>query len=127
MGITSDDFWKYLIISLLSVNQYKLSKTYLKVNELESAGLFIPSNLVEWSQEKIIEKLIEAQCDRGEFMNNIFSSRIKEIGYTINIYGQTYCEQVFFSQDKEEIKKILIGIKGVGNVVISNFFILIEN
>ena len=127
MGITSDVFWKYLIVSLLSVNQYKLSKTYLKVNELESAGLFIPSNLVEWSQEKITEKLIEAQCDRGEFMNNIFSSRIKEIGNTINIYGQAYCEQIFASQDKEKIKKFLIGIKGVGNVVISNFFILIEN
>jgi|688.fasta_scaffold912984_2 hypothetical protein len=127
MGFTSDDYWKYLIVALLSVNQYKLSKTYLKINELEIAGLFIPSNLVEWNQEKIIEKLIEAQCDRGEFMNNIFSSRIKEIGNTINVYGQTYCEQIFASQDKEKIKNFLIGIKGVGKVVIDNFFILVES
>lgn len=120
------NYWKYLVISLLSVNQYKLEKTYLIAQELDNVGLFLPSNLVEWDTDKILAKLIEAECDRGEFMNDIFSSRIREIGKTIEHYGQNYCEEIFLTKDKQTIEDFLIPIHGIGKKVISNFFLLTE-
>lgn len=127
MNNKPQEIWEYLVISILSVNQYKLDRTYLKFKNLEEVGLFFPDNLVKWNQNEILNKLVDAQLDRGPYMNNIFSARLKELGNSIENYGKEHYEKFLLSQDKIEIEKFLIQVKGIGNRTIQNFFFLMES
>jgi hypothetical protein len=63
-----DDPWEDLVVSLLSVNQYSLERTYESIKGLREQGLFNPTKLKQWDHGEFVARLKAAGCDRGPFM-----------------------------------------------------------
>ena len=121
-----DDPWEDLVISLLSVNQYSLEKTYQHAEGLREQGLFIPKNLVKWDQEGILLRLKAGGCDRGEFMTNLFALRLANLGHFVGGKGLDACTKVLLGKDAKAIEALLLPVNGVGPKVIHNFCFLRE-
>jgi len=122
--IASDNVWEDLIISILSVNQYKLQSTYSKVSSLRLVGIFAPQNLKTWTSEEIKNRLISGDCDRGSFMTHLFAERLSSLGELVRKRGVSECERVLLSEDKGLITELLMPVRGVGEKVLENLFML---
>lgn len=120
----SNSVWVHLVIAILSVNQYSLEKTYLIKEDLAAVGLFNPENLKRWTHSTIAEQLQDGNCNRGEFMTNLFSERLEALGKLIQQNGIQKCEMILSSNDIEAIRNFLTPVKGIGPKVLRNFFIL---
>lgn len=114
-----------LVISILSVNNVSIDKTYSSIEAMRKEGLFTPSNLSKWSIEDIGNNLKKAGYDRGG-VNYILAERLSTLGKQISLQGQNEFEKALANTDKRALKEFLLTIKGVGNKVVDNFFILIE-
>jgi len=116
--------WEDLIVSILSVNQYPLEKTYAVLPLLRPSGLLSPENLSRWEMEEIVLRLKAAGCDRGPFMTKLFSVRLASLGVAVEARGVELCEEILVSNDSAAIRDLLLPINGIGPKVLCNFFML---
>src|ERR1041384_1101122 len=82
-----DDPWEDLVVSVLSVNNYSLERTYKSLAALREQGLVDPRRLEQWDQVEIASRLKAAGCDRGPFMTNLFALRLANVGELIRRKG----------------------------------------
>ncbi|MFN8007519.1 MAG: hypothetical protein U0V70_10945 [Terriglobia bacterium] len=119
----TDNPWQDLVVSILSVNQYSLEKTYQSIGGLQKQGLFDPQTLIQSDQDEIVHQLKLSGCDRGQFMTKLFALRLAALGDSICDRLDTFNE-VLSGSDSRRIEELLIPINGIGPKVISNFFLL---
>jgi len=120
----TDNPWEDLVISILSVNQYSLERTYQSLEGLRNEGLFDPRRLVGWDQKEIADRLKSAGCDRGSFMTNLFALRLANLGALIESKGIEECAKVISACDTRAIEELLLPVNGIGPKVIANFYFL---
>ena len=123
-AIANDDVWKDLVVSILSVNNYSLERAYSAVDRLRASGLFEPANLATWSVDEFVRRLKGADCNRGEFMTNLFATRFASLGHFIAQTGADQVARVLSSKNKSLIEKTRLPVKGIGPKVIENYCLL---
>jgi len=121
-----DSLWDDLVVSILSVNQYSLERTYVFLGSLRENKITDPASLARWQQQEIEEKLRAAGCDRGLFMTKLFAERLSALGELIYKKGIAECEKAISSQDARVIEAFLMPVKGIGPKVLRNFYSLRE-
>jgi hypothetical protein len=119
--VTADDPWEDLVVSLLSVNQYSLEKTYRHLDGLRKQGLFLPGNLSRWDQKEIVRRMKAAGYDRGEFMTKLFALRLANLGCFVDEKGVEACFEIVSGNDSKAIESLLLPVNGIGPKVIHNF------
>jgi endonuclease III-like uncharacterized protein len=119
-----DSLWADLVVSILSVNQYSLERTYSSLQALRQSSLTDPSSLARWQAEEIENKLKSSGCDRGPFMTRLFAQRLSALGELIRVKGIDECESIIGSRDLRAIEALLLPVKGIGPVVLRNFYTL---
>ncbi|MDZ4797978.1 MAG: hypothetical protein SGI92_07440 [Bryobacteraceae bacterium] len=122
----ADDPWEDLVVSLLSVNQYSLERTYESIGGLREQGLFNPTNLEQWEHGELVARLKAAGCDRGAFMTGLFALRLANLGALIQSKGLDNCTKAISGRDAHAIEKLLLPVNGIGPKVIANFYLLRE-
>jgi len=116
--------WDDLVVSILSVNQYSVERTYPLLHSLREQKVTDPAILARENAYAIEERLSAAGCYRGRFMTRLFAERLAALGTLIRARGITECEQIIASHDAKAIEALLLPVKGIGPVVLRNFFML---
>ena len=124
MPNTIDDPWEDLIVSILSVNNYSLEKTYSTVETLRREGLFDPKNLMRWTIKEIEIRLRRGGYDRGDYLSTLFALRIASLGKFVASDGIQECERILRKGDATEIRQYLSPVRGIGPRVLANYFLL---
>jgi hypothetical protein len=123
---TRDSAWDDLVVSILAVNQYSLERTYCLLQGFREQRLTEPLSLAQWEPQEIEKRLRDAGCDRGEFMTKLFAERLSALGALVRTRGIDECEKAISSRDARSIEALLLPVKGVGPVVLRNFYSLQE-
>ena len=121
---TIDDPWEDLVVSLLSVNQYSLERTYESIKGLREQGLFNPTKLMQLDHDEFVARLKAAGCDRGTFMTSLFGLRLANLGALIQSKGLDTCAKTISGRDTRAIEELLLPVNGIGPKVIANFYLL---
>ncbi len=121
---SADNPWEDLVVSMLSVNNWSLEKTYYFLDNLRAQGLFDPNRLGSLDQDEIVTRLRKAGYDRGTFMNNLFALRLGCLGQSVKRQGILECTNRLSGNVRPDIEVFLASVKGIGPVVIANFFFL---
>src|SRR5579862_9639713 len=100
-----DDPWEDLVISVLSVNQYTLERTYLCIDGLRKVGVFDPLNLMGWEPADIADRLKVSGCDRGEFMTKLFALRLAHLGELVRQQGVETSTRIISRKDRKAIEQ----------------------
>lgn len=116
--------WDDLVISILSVNQYSLERTYDLLQGLQRQKITDPLSLALWEPQEIESKLKAGGCDRGAFTTKLFAERLSALGRFVRTKGIDECDKIVGSRDARAIENLLMPIKGIGPVVLRNFFSL---
>jgi len=124
--LETDAPWEDLVISILSVNQYSLEKTYVHAALLRRSGLFSPEDLSKWGVDEIVARLKSSGCDRGSFMTKLFAVRLSHLGGAVTSNGISESRRILLSNEAEAIRSFLLPINGIGPKVLRNFFLLRE-
>jgi hypothetical protein len=77
---THNSHWDDLLISILSVNQYSLERTYDLLQGLHKQNITDPVSLAYWEPQKIEMRLRAGGYDRGSFMTRLFAERLSALG-----------------------------------------------
>jgi hypothetical protein len=117
------EVWRDLLVSILSVNNYPLEKTYAHLLGLQSEGLCSPDNLAKWTVEEIANRLKAAGVDRGSFMTGLYARRLAALGAAVRTIGLTNFTNSLLAK-RAEISSLLLPIEGIGPRVLMNFFAL---
>jgi len=123
-SIPNDSPWDDLVVSILAVNQYSLERTYTSLQRLREQKVTDPLILARERPHEIEKRLSAGGCDRGPFMTKLFAERLAALGMLIRTKGVTECETIIGSRDAKSIEKLLLPVKGIGPVVLRNFFML---
>ena len=123
-ALSSDDPWEDLVVSILAVNQYSLERAHGLLRELREQGLTDPKFLEQREPEEIEKRLKAAGFDRGPFMNMLFAGRLSGLGEMIRSKGIDTCTKVIGSRKSDEIAALLKDVKGIGPVVLRNYYVL---
>lgn len=113
------DVWADLVISILSVNNYTIDKSYLLYSNFRENGLFNPHNLSSWNNEKIINTLRKSGYERGDYMLGLFAERLLSLGAAADRLEKNI--DVLVKGTKDQVVNLLSEVKGVGPVVIRNY------
>lgn len=119
-----DSPWDDLVVSILAVNQYTLERTYPLLQGLRREKLTDPPSLGRWESQEIETKLRAAGCDRGPFMTKLFAERLSALGALVRTKRVIDCEEILRSKDARAIEALLLPVKGIGPVVLRNFYTL---
>ena len=119
-----DTLWDDLVVSILAVNQYSLERTYALLHGLQEHKLTDPLILAGEQPDELKNRLSAAGCDRGDFMTKLFAERLSALGALIQAKGITECETIMRSGDAKAIEALLLPVKGIGPVVLRNFYTL---
>jgi hypothetical protein len=119
-----DNPWEDLVVSVLSVNQYSLERTYESITGLRQQGLFNPTKLEHWDHGEVVARLKAAGCERGTFMTSLFALRLANLGALIQSKGLDSCTRIISGRDARAIEELLLPVNGIGPKVIANFFLL---
>lgn len=114
--------WPDLVMAILSVNNYPLTKVFTLFDALKANGLFDPHNFTCWNREEITRRLGAAGYDRGTVMTAIFTDRLSSLGRLAEDLAAN--ERTLTKGTKTEIAELLRRVKGVGPKVLKNFFLL---
>lgn len=114
--------WPDLVMAMLSVNNYPLTKVFSLFDALEANGLFDPRNLACWNHEKIARSLTAAGYNRGAVLTAMFTERLSSLGRLAEPLAAN--EQILTKGTKTEIAELLGRVKGVGPKVLKDFFLL---
>lgn len=121
-----DEPWEDLVISILSVNQYSLERTYSSLEGLRKQGLFDPKNLMRWDQDQVVDRLKSAGCYRGQFMTSLFAVRLCNLGALVETKSIDASTRIIASRNRRAIEELLLPVNGIGPKVIANFCLLRE-
>ena len=116
-----DELFCDLVISILSVNNYSLEKTFQLRHAFSKEGITDPARLPGLKAEAIYTKLISSGYDRGEFMTYLFSARLFSLGELISRIGIDALTKGLAVRDVRAIGNLLKPVKGVGPVVLRNY------
>lgn len=119
-----DDAWLDLIISILSVNNFPIEKTYAIANGLRDQGLFDPRQLACFSLADLSVRLNAGGYEHGDFMTGLFAERLAALGEWVRKQGVEACTHVLQGREAREIQNMLRRIKEIGPKVLSTFFVL---
>jgi endonuclease III-like uncharacterized protein len=119
-----DDFWEDLVLSILSVNNYSIEKTYKLVSNLREQGLLDPRKIIGSNHQSIFNRLNAGGYARGDYVNGLLAERLVSLGEQIQKRGVETFRTIISSKNAREIQKLLTPIKGVGPKVLSTFFFL---
>lgn len=114
--------WPDLVMAMLSVNNYPLTKVFTLLDALKDNGLLDPRNLACWNREEINLRMAAAGYDRGTVMTAIFTDRLSSLGMLAEELAVN--ERILAKGTKAEIAELLTRVKGVGPKVLENFFLL---
>ena len=120
----SSDLWQDLVVSILSVNNYSLEKTYSSVDSLSKEGVFDPKKLAGWTQDEIAIRLRRGGYDRGEYLNKLLAGRLLSLGRFVHSIGIEESERALASTDKSGVGKFLQPVSGIGPQVLRSFSML---
>jgi len=123
----SNDVWQDLVVSMLSVNNYSLEKTYSSIELLSQEGLFDPKKLVGWKADEIADRLRRGGYNRGEYLNNLLATRLASLATFVEGVGMKESERILTKSDKSVIAKFLQPVNGVGPQVLRSFSMLRQN
>lgn len=116
--------WEDLVLSILSVNNCPLEKTYLAVETLRREGLFDTQNLMQWNWVEMVRHLKLGGYDRGDFVTGLIADRLMSLGTLIKSVGATECERVLREGSDNEVKEFLKPVSGIGPKVLVSFLFL---
>jgi endonuclease III-like uncharacterized protein len=118
------DPWTDLIIAILSTAGYSLEKTYQHVEGLKKCGLTNPKNIASLSKESIAKKLVASGYNRGAALTAMYTDRL----FALTALSEKIEDitKTLATGSTDDIKELLIGIKGVGPFVIESFLLLRE-
>ena len=116
--------FQYLVIAVLSVNNYRVEQAWMIKDGLNSARLFSPEHLAELGVDRIEQLLVGAGFNRGAFMARLFAERLHSIGRYIIALGTSRAARVLESGNDDEVGALLLPAKGIGPVVVENFLLL---
>lgn len=119
-----DQLWSDLVVSMLSVNNHSLEKAYACIGGLLAEGLCAPENLSKWSVDELARRLIEAGCNRGSFMTQLYAKRLSALGAAVNDMGIEEFTRIVSTKNRSDISRLLMRINGIGPRVLQNFFLL---
>jgi hypothetical protein len=114
--------WADLVIAMLSVNNYPLTKVCKLYDALKANGLFDPRNLACWSCEDIAGRLGAAGYDRGAVLTAFFTDRLSSLGRLADELEVN--ERILTKGTRTEVAELLRRVKGVGPKVLKDFFTL---
>lgn len=114
--------WADLVVAMLSVNNYPMTKTFDLFDALESCGFFDPRKIAGWDEDEIGRRLDRAGYNRGAAMTAIFSRRLASLGLLAGKFEEN--THVLQSGTREEVRNLLATVKGVGPRVLSSFLLL---
>lgn len=114
--------WADLVIAVLSVNNYPMTKVLNIFESLNANGLFDPCNFARWDRKKIARTLGSAGYDRGQVMTEIFTERLSSLGGLADELAVN--ERILREGTRAEVAELLKRVKGVGPKVLNNFFLL---
>ena len=120
----SESAWEDLVVSILAVNQYSLERIFPLLDRLRGQQLTNPFVLVCEDVDNIDSRLRASGFDRGAFMTRLFAQRLASLGSLIRAKGVSEFELILKGSNKTAIKELLLPVKGIGPVVLRNFFIL---
>jgi hypothetical protein len=120
----TDEPWGDLVVSMLSVNNWSLEKTYRFVDDLRTRGLFDPKTLACLEQDEIVVRLKKTGYDRGTYMTSLFALRLTCLGHFVKEKGVDICTKGISVMDGKAIEQFLACVNGIGPKVIANFCIL---
>ena len=123
-AVSSDDSWEDLVVSILAVNQYSLERAHGLLGELREQRLTDPKFLEQWEPEEVEKRLKATGFDRGPFMNRLFAGRLSGLGEMVRSKGIDTCTKVIGSRKPDEIAALLKDVKGIGPVVLRNYYVL---
>jgi hypothetical protein len=118
------DVWQDLVVSILSVNNYSLEKTYSSVDSLTREGLFDPEKLAGWTLDEIAVRLRRGGYDRGKYLNKLLAIRLMSLAKFVEGVGIEEAERFLTQSDKSAIQKFLQPVEGVGPKVLRTFSML---
>ena|SRR5215467_4338315 len=116
--------WDDLVVSVLAVIRYSLESTYKYLDGLREQGLTDPANLARWDTQEIKKRLKACGLDRGPFLTKLFAERLSALGLFAARVGVSKCSEIISGSDPEAIDRLLMPVKGIGPVVLDNFYIL---
>jgi len=111
--------WGNLVIALLSVNNYPVTKTLVLFDQLEDEGLFDPRNLASWSHPEIFSRLKKAGYNRGDFHVGIATRRLLALSSLAGDMSNN--EKILEQGTDQDVKDLLLPVEGIGPVVVWNF------
>ena len=114
--------WADLVLAMLGVNNYPLTKVFELHDALEANGLFDPSNLGRWDRAEVARRLGAAGYRRGAVMTAIFVERLSSLGALAD--NREAYERVLSKGTRDEVARLLRRVKGVGPRVLDNFMVL---
>jgi endonuclease III-like uncharacterized protein len=116
------DPWTDLVIAILSTAGYSLEKTYQHVDGLKNNGITDPMHLASLTKESIAKKLVASGYNRGIALTAIYTDRL----FSMRTLSEKLEDntKIISTGSFDDIKKLLVGIKGVGPYVIESFLVL---
>jgi endonuclease III-like uncharacterized protein len=113
-----------LFTALMAVNQWTLDRAFSVVSRLKSEGLLDLPALAGMTLEDVNERLRHAGYDRGDFMAMQMVERILYLGRALESGGIEKVETLGVSGRFNELREVLLTLKGVGPTVVNSFFAL---
>ena len=111
--------WAYVVMAMLSVNQFPIEKALGLHDQLETNGLFDLQNLASWNHSKIFKKLKESGYNKADLVVGYVTERLMSLGaLSANIQEN---DNILNNGSKQEVTDLLSKVKGIGPVVLNNF------
>jgi hypothetical protein len=117
-----DEHFKYLVIAMLAVNNYPLERVWRQRSDLEKLRVFDPTFLATAEEDHIARALEDAGYQRGDYINGLLASRLKNLGHFAITLGHSRMKEVL--EDRGDLSVALRSVGGIGPVVIRNFIAL---
>ena len=114
--------WANVVLAMLAVNKYPIDKAARLFDQLEANGLFDPRNLASWSHAEIFDKLKKSGYNRADLVVGFLAERVQSLGILAADFQEN--EKILASGSKQEITVLMSKVKGIGPVVLNNFFLL---
>ncbi len=116
--------WGYLVVSILSVNNYLLERAYGLLERLEKEGLLDPARLGQWDIGEVVGRLDRAGYGRGPGITKIVAERMVALGVWASKREFEKCTRDLVTMPDDEVGELLLSVKGVGPMVLRNFLLL---
>ena len=118
---SADELFEYLVVALLSVANYPLEATWNIRRDLRKVEVCDPVQLAALTEEEIVGRLTAAGFNRGEFMNDLLASRLRNVASYILAAGLPSVKEILRVGSEGEVRALLLPANGVGPAVIKNF------